>query len=93
MQGHSWRRPLLIRACSWMQVRSLRRPSPPFPHKTKIEKGYSVSACPPGVLMVGWCILVWREREGAMKLFGFHLHVASNDYGGFSHNMTSYDYQ
>ena len=40
MQGHSWRRPLLIRACSWMQVRSLRRPSPPFPHKTKIEKAY-----------------------------------------------------
>ena len=43
--------------------------------------------------MVGWCILVWREREGAMKVFGLHFHVASNDYGRFSPNMTSYDDQ
>ena len=39
------------------------------------------------------CILVWREREGAIKLFGGHFHVASNDYSRFLHNMTSYDYQ
>ena len=39
------------------------------------------------------CILVWREREGAIKLFGAHFHVASNDYSRFLHNMTSYDYQ
>ena len=73
MQGHSWRRPLLTRACSWMQVRSLRRPSPPFPHKTKIEKGYS--ACLPGALMV-WMVHPCLEREGAMKLFGLDFQVA-----------------
>ena len=72
-----------VEACAWMQVHSWRRPSPPLPPQNKDRgirlKSYSVSACSPGALMV-WMvvywpnILVWREREGAMKLFGLQLH-------------------